>query len=361
MSDISLLGFELLGKLILEELQLIRKDMKNEIQKIGVEIQKLYGLHHNLLTKFDEKLNNVLKQSERAKEIRHLDKPTVDIDTPNEDQASEVHCESQHDVMVIIDDDNSNSETTIKVNFIGSCSDKAQLKNREITVKEEISSFEEPEAVNYFENFKSENMENDNLVFGFMQKNNEDVNFNMQLNNSKSSTQSKYLTCANEATSNAPSSSSYHEEGKSKSSSSSNDVESQAQSQAFATSDSSLLADVEKNLNFRCQFCRKPFLHFSRFQSHLRTHTGEKPFRCSLCNKQFTQKGNLSKHMMLHKNEKPFSCQICNKNFSQKGHLKSHILRHSRHEWFNCDVCGKSFKHFSHLNAHKHVHDLLSI
>lgn len=55
-----------------------------------------------------------------------------------------------------------------------------------------------------------------------------------------------------------------------------------------------------KLLKHQCNFCLKRFQSNSALQTHIRTHTGDRPFKCDICNKSFTTKGNLKVHMMTH-------------------------------------------------------------
>lgn len=83
-----------------------------------------------------------------------------------------------------------------------------------------------------------------------------------------------------------------------------------------------------KMAHFTCDICKKSFASRSKLQSHVRTHTGERPFACNLCHKRFTEKGNLRKHQRIHTGEKPYSCTFCYKRFALKGNLKSHLSTH---------------------------------
>ena len=51
---------------------------------------------------------------------------------------------------------------------------------------------------------------------------------------------------------------------------------------------------------FHCGYCGKFFRHKSKYDVHLRKHTGEKTFVCKKCEKGFAHKSNLNKHMQHH-------------------------------------------------------------
>ncbi|XP_047478644.1 transcription factor GAGA-like [Penaeus chinensis] len=56
----------------------------------------------------------------------------------------------------------------------------------------------------------------------------------------------------------------------------------------------------------KCPYCPKTFLYPAKLQSHLRTHTGEKPFACPFCTYRATQQGNLNRHIKIkHHRENP--------------------------------------------------------
>ncbi|XP_014833609.1 PREDICTED: zinc finger protein 583-like [Poecilia mexicana] len=60
----------------------------------------------------------------------------------------------------------------------------------------------------------------------------------------------------------------------------------------------------EKRKLFLCETCGKRFTVIHALNSHIRTHTGEKPFSCMNCGKSFSVKRDLNRHMMIHTGEK---------------------------------------------------------
>lgn len=77
-----------------------------------------------------------------------------------------------------------------------------------------------------------------------------------------------------------------------------------------------------------CRFCDKAFSSPANLESHVRTHTGEKPFGCTVCGKRFSQFWNLKIHKYIHTGERPYQCPLCPERFSDPSNLKKHQKRH---------------------------------
>lgn len=77
-----------------------------------------------------------------------------------------------------------------------------------------------------------------------------------------------------------------------------------------------------------CRFCSKVFSSPANLESHLRTHTGERPYGCTICGKKFSQFWNLKIHKNIHTGERPYQCLLCAERFSDPSNLKKHQKRH---------------------------------
>ncbi|XP_063395404.1 zinc finger protein 675-like isoform X2 [Cydia fagiglandana] len=78
-----------------------------------------------------------------------------------------------------------------------------------------------------------------------------------------------------------------------------------------------------------CYECDKEFRCQAQLETHVRTHTGDKPFSCMYCSRRFAQKHNLTIHLRVHTGEKPFQCEVCSKTFSAQGNLQAHLKIHT--------------------------------
>ena len=75
-----------------------------------------------------------------------------------------------------------------------------------------------------------------------------------------------------------------------------------------------------------CPFCPMNRKTSFDMESHIRTHTGEKPFQCPYCEQTFNQKGNCDRHINnRHTGEKPFACNFCDYSAIRKDLLAKHI------------------------------------
>ncbi|XP_037040105.1 zinc finger protein 2 homolog [Bradysia coprophila] len=105
----------------------------------------------------------------------------------------------------------------------------------------------------------------------------------------------------------------------------------------------------------QCLICGKTFA-YGYMESHVRTHSGERPFKCTCCNLKFSQPGNLALHMRVHSGERPYQCEKCSKLFTTSSNLKAHQRIHSDSRDFPCTQCDRAFKSASELNSHAGTH-----
>ena len=76
---------------------------------------------------------------------------------------------------------------------------------------------------------------------------------------------------------------------------------------------------------YTCSSCSYRTKTKGSFDSHMRTHTGEKPYGCSYCSYRSAQRVHLKIHLRTHTGEKPFACPYCPYHASQNSSLKRHI------------------------------------
>lgn len=97
---------------------------------------------------------------------------------------------------------------------------------------------------------------------------------------------------------------------------------------------------LEPNKEYICGFCDKKLSDETTLNTHLTTHTGDRPFKCPYdnCEQSFINKQMLTRHSRFHGVEIPVhACAICKKEVASKYHLKTHMKIHSNN--FECQLC----------------------
>ncbi|XP_060077016.1 zinc finger protein ZFAT-like [Ylistrum balloti] len=106
-----------------------------------------------------------------------------------------------------------------------------------------------------------------------------------------------------------------------------------------------------------CEYCGKLYYNKVDFDTHLRTHTGDKPFPCNICGYRGLTKENLSRHKEKEHEKLTFPCKDCNNEFvaNSRSQLWNHTMKHrGLHEamGIECPTCKSKFENMKKLKAH---------
>lgn len=125
-------------------------------------------------------------------------------------------------------------------------------------------------------------------------------------------------------------------------------------------------SEARRSWNYTCDFagCGQRFNRPCRLESHMRTHTKERPFACDQqgCSKTFPRKDHLQRHMAHHHAEpqRNHACTWdgCGKTFTSNGRLQRHKEVHeSKFYCVDFPPCKEAFRKQETLDAHtKTVH-----
>lgn len=88
-------------------------------------------------------------------------------------------------------------------------------------------------------------------------------------------------------------------------------------------------------------------------------HSHKKLLPCPFCNKHFMHQHGLRNHVKVHRHLKPpFSCSKCSKKFKIKSNLCYHMILHVDKHSFSCHICKKCFSSNWSLKRHLNLHSV---
>ncbi|KAI5643261.1 zinc-finger double domain-containing protein [Phthorimaea operculella] len=113
-----------------------------------------------------------------------------------------------------------------------------------------------------------------------------------------------------------------------------------------------------KNGPIRCVICSYMASCRSAMETHMRSHTGEKPYPCDICHQKFTTKGGRKRHIVNNHSERErrFTCETCGNSFFSKADIITHMRIHTDEKPYVCPECSKQFRQIASLIRHKRIH-----
>ncbi|CAH2065054.1 unnamed protein product, partial [Iphiclides podalirius] len=112
-------------------------------------------------------------------------------------------------------------------------------------------------------------------------------------------------------------------------------------------------------LKFICDHCNKRFADKTKLRDHIEEKHLHRVYHCQICNKATKNRVGLDQHVRYVHRGRPNSkmCHYCGKGFPTKVQLESHIRTHTGERPFICEYCPTTFSQKSNLYKHnRQVH-----
>ena len=74
----------------------------------------------------------------------------------------------------------------------------------------------------------------------------------------------------------------------------------------------------------KCPHCSREFTRQHNLESHMLTHSQEKPYECPTCQARFKRLFDLNRHTKIHISERPHTCLKCGRRFARSDSLARH-------------------------------------
>lgn len=111
-----------------------------------------------------------------------------------------------------------------------------------------------------------------------------------------------------------------------------------------------------KKYHIACLDCGRTLPNNKILLAHYRTKhmKNDGTYDCYACQKSFTIPHKFTRHLQtVHQKDYFYSCQVCGRSLSSYERLQSHLLTHTGERPFKCDQCTKSYTASSILAKHK--------
>ncbi|CAD7013052.1 unnamed protein product [Ceratitis capitata] len=108
---------------------------------------------------------------------------------------------------------------------------------------------------------------------------------------------------------------------------------------------------------FKCNYCKRYFLHASTWKHHENRHTKSHVWKCTVCPHESTTKTDRNIHMVTHSDIRAYVCDLCGASYKSSTSLNVHIRTHNAPR-LQCTLCNQRFYENYRLKRHLLIHEV---